>query len=319
MSVIKKWGALCLLVASQAVFAAGPLWLSDTPPGGGSRGGGGHSHGGSERGARGKELWLRSGAPLSIAPYATADGEVDGMLFEPGRQLSWFVPETAANATRLTVPAQDEGFYNVYLTRRAVENGVLEVTVAKAELLNHSCRNGHDDVAAKMKVKYLEQTPLEIVRERMPKENLHGRVGYGDRIQFRVMASGQPVAGVEVTLHTESGWRNSAVSDAEGLVGFTMIRDYFPDWSDFDAGRRQQFLATAVMERNESGTWNGRPYSGVRYLATLPGGYFPSSRDYHSYAYGLLIGLFALTFTGVAVYLYRRRRGRPLREVRFHE
>jgi hypothetical protein len=38
-----------------------------------------------------------------------------------------------------------------------------------------------------------------------------------------------------------------------------------------------------------------------------------------SYAYGLMIGLFALVFSGLAVYLYRRRRIRPYREVCFNE
>ena len=319
MFAVHKWGLLCVLALSQAALADDPLWLSDAPPGPRGDGGMQHSHGAAGRGARETGLWLRQGANPVTAQYFEADGEAVGRLFAPGRSLSVLMPENTGKGTRLSFAAADEGFYNVYLTRHRLVNGGLEVSVAKAEVLNHSCRNGHDDVESKVRLNYLEDTPLEIVRERMPKENLHTRISFGDEVVLRVLAQGKPVAGVEVTLHTASGWRNGAISDQEGRVRFTMIRDYFPAWEEFETRHRERFLAVAALERSEAGIWNGSRYSGIRYVATLPGSYYPSSRDYSSYGYGLLMGSSAFVFTGVAVYLYRRRRARPLREVRFDE
>ena len=72
------------------------------------------------------------------------------------------------------------------------------------------------------------------------------------------------------------------------------------------------------MRIAEAGEVDGRPYRSTRYLASFTGNYYPSPDDYESYAYGLAFGLFALVATGLGIYLYRRRRNRPYREVRFH-
>ncbi|MEJ2620263.1 MAG: hypothetical protein P8163_08365, partial [Candidatus Thiodiazotropha sp.] len=40
----------------------------------------------------------------------------------------------------------DEGFYNAYLTQRLIVDDKLEITTAKAVVLKHSCREGHDHV-----------------------------------------------------------------------------------------------------------------------------------------------------------------------------
>jgi hypothetical protein len=166
---------------------------------------------------------------------------------------------------------------------------------------------------------HFQEIPLEIVRERQPKENFHSRVAYGDTITFLVLAKGDPVAGVEVTLHTRTGWQNRSLSDEQGRVEFTIIRDYFPSWELFESRHRQEFLAVATLQTDEAGSYQGSTYSAASYIATLPGHYYPSSRDYESYGYGLTFGLFGLTFSGLSIYLYRRRRVRPYQEVRFDD
>jgi hypothetical protein len=75
----------------------------------------------------------------------------------------------------------------------------------------------------------------------------------------------------------------------------------------------------AEVAADESGNHNDQPYTRVRYQATLAGNYSPSPNDYRSYAWGLGVGLLAVLLSGVAIYLYRRRRLKPFQEVRFDE
>jgi hypothetical protein len=314
---------LLLLMSTQSAFAGELLWLSDAPPDEESASHLHRSHGGPvERGPRGvtrKRLWLRSGEIPAEASYVAPEGEFTAQLLNPGKkQLQPDQPVKDQHA-QLLFNMPDEGFYNAYLTRHVVENNTLEIVAAKAEVLKHSCREGHDHVEELMPPNHLPDIPLEIVRERLPNENFHGRVAYGDKITFLVLAKGKPVSGAEVTLHTRSGWRNTSTTDEQGHARFTIIRDYFPDWELFKSRHRQEFLAVATMQSDEIGSYQGQSYSSAKMIATLPGHYYPSSRDYESYGYGLSFGLFGLTFSGVAIYLFRRRRVRPYKEIRFDE
>ncbi|MEJ2609647.1 MAG: hypothetical protein P8179_06050 [Candidatus Thiodiazotropha sp.] len=319
------WQGTLLLLAlcSQSVLANAPLWLSDTAPNDESAGHQHMSHGGPvERGKRGvfqKRLWVRSGKAPAEAAYVIPEGELSAQLIIPDKSQAKLKQSVKDQQAQLVFSMPDEGFYNAYLTQRIVDNNQLEITTAKAEVLKHSCREGHDHVKDLMPPNHLSDIPLEIVRERLPNENFHSRVAYGDVISFLVLAKGEPVSGAEVTLYTRSGWQNSSISDEQGHATFTIIRDYFPSWEFFESRHRQEFLAVAKLQRDETGSYQGESYSGVSYVATLPGAYFPSSRDYQSYGYGLSFGLFGLTFSGLSVYLYRRRRIRPYKEVRFDD
>ncbi len=323
MLAFRFWAALCLALCGQHV-AAEPLWLSDQPPDPAMTARLRSAHGGwLEPGPRGtffKRLWLRAGAIPATAGYATAVEGGEVLLQDPaGAHSTPSAADSAGKHSHWRFPVAKEGFYNVYLTQRKVRDTRLHVSMAKAEVLKHSCREGHDDVQSKMPPKHLASIPLELVRERLHKEDFHTRLGFGDTVMFRVLAHGAPVAGAEVTMTTASGWRNTVHSDAEGRARFILVRDYFPDWDDFDYRHRQDFLVVATRETDEAGTLDGAPYARTRYQATLAGQYHPSSRDYQSYAYGLAIGLFGLSFGGLGAYVYRRRRTRPFREVRFHD
>jgi hypothetical protein len=322
MRTFRFWALLCLATCAHYA-AAEPLWLSDEPPDPAMTARLRSAHGGwLEPGPRGtffKRLWLRAGEAPGTAGYVVAATGGELLVQDPAGVHSTPSADPTGKHSHWRFPVAQEGFYDVYLTRRQVRDTRLHVSVAKAEVLKHSCREGHDDVQSKMPPKHLADIPLELVRERLHKEDFHTRLGFGDTVTFRVLAHGAPVAGAEVTLTTASGWRNTVHSDAEGRARFTLVRDYFPDWADFDYRHRQDFLVVATRDTDESGTLDGAPYARTRYQATLAGQYHPSSRDYQSYAYGLTIGLFGLSFGGLGAYIYRRRRTRPFREVRFHD
>lgn len=306
--------------AIDPAFADAPLWWSETMPHAdhSSR----HAHGGPveiRRGVYYKNLWLRQGDGPADAPYLQEFSGSKMVLVNVKGEVKELEGGDVHGSYGINFAMPDEGFYNLYMINETVTDGIRQINVAKSEALKHSCREGHDHVKALMAPRHLDTAPLEIVRERLADESFHTMVGFGDSVTFQVLQQGKPLAGAEVTMHTARGWRNTARTDEHGHASFMLIRDYYPAWDEFDRRHRQDYVVNATYTVNEGGAANDNAYTATRYQATLNGSYYPSARDYRSYAYGLLLGTFALTFTGVSVYLYRRRRQRRFHEVRFDE
>jgi hypothetical protein len=312
-----------LIVLGASAAAADMLWLSDTPPS--DNQGGSRSHGGRVEirlGIFHKHLWLRLGSGPHEQDYVKSETRFAPLTLIDAkgkvRRLEVGVDEEHG-LLDVTFPMPDEGFYNIYASRQQVSNNERRLEIAKAEVLKHSCREGHDNIQEKMPPRHNSAIALEIVRERRPKEDFHTRTCFGDTISFTVLRNGKPQPGAEVTLSTALGWSKRAVSDEQGRISYTMIRDYFPPWRLFNRRHAQPYMVKAEYGQPESGQLEGQTYDRTLYCASFSGTYFPSRRDYESYAYGLTIGLFMLVFSGVAVYLFRRRRVRPYREVCFDE
>lgn len=331
---------LCLAPAAGAANPSDILWLSDVAPKrvkkaaetghanhdktgkqkdnldaviGGEEGGSLHSGD--------KRLWLRQGDDPASAGYvnaATLSSEFN--LIDAKGNRSQVAQTPMGELAHARFEFEDMGFYNAHVSRESVQDGVLRVQLAKAELLKGSCCQKTRDIdPAQLKAISDPVLPLEIVREHKPDEKLFTRMVSGDKIRFTVNRLGKPMPGVPVTMLTQQGWQKKAASDENGRVEFTLIRDYFPAWNDFKRRTKQTFVIVAETEAAESGTHQGRPYAKVHYQATLSGKYAPSPYDYKSYAWGLGVAVFVFAFGGLGVYLYRRRRVKPFQEVRFDE
>jgi len=268
-----------------------------------------------------KRLWVRRGSDTRAASYVNAADMAGDIVLLDARGNRTTVAQTPSNGlAHAQCEFQDEGFRNAYLQQASVQAGVLRVQLAKAELLKGSCCTKDVDLDPAQKLAISDPTlPIEIVREHHDKEKLFTRITSGDQVVFTLNRLGKPMPGTAVTLLTQQGWQKTATTNAEGRVEFTMIRDYFPAWNDFKRRTKESFVVIAEVEAGESGMHQGQPYSKVNYQATLSGKYAPSSHDYKSYAWGLGVAIFALAFGGLAIYLYRRRRVKPFKEVRFDE
>lgn len=310
---------------SNAVPASEVLWFSDDPPSKEAEQKTRHAHGGTVEVGRGglfmKRLWTRVGESPAESGLASPDA-ADGRkltLLHPDGTVTDVESFSDPRGFGFLFPMPKEGFYNAYFVEQVVDGDTLYTRVVKAEALKHNCGEGHDHVAGLMAPNALQGAPLDIIRERLPKEDFHTRIMSGDRVSFRVLYKGQPAAGAEVKMVTAKGWAKTLTADAEGRVTYEMIRDYYPPWTAFDKRQKQNFLVRAAYGVDEAGTLNDKPYGKARYVVTLPGIYYPAKQEYASYLYGLLLGLFALTATGVGVYVHRTRRGKSCREERFDE
>lgn len=279
----------------------------------------GGDEGGSSSGT--KRLWLRQGDEPARAGYAEAAALSGGVTLLDGRGMrTQAAPSATGDMAQVRCELPEMGFYNAYFTRQSVQGDTLWVQSAKAELLNGTCCKKLPDIdPARMRGFGDPTRPLELVRAHQDDEKLFTRMVSGDRVAFTVLRMGQPLPGAQVTMLTQMGWQKRAVADADGRVEFTLIRDYFPDWKDFRRYTKETFVVVADVEVAEGGHLAGRTYEKVHYQATLSGKYAPSPYDYKSYAWGLGIAVFVAAFGGLGIYLYRRRRLKPFKEVRFDE
>lgn len=309
----------------------GVIWLSDMPPTRGDaprpeggRGGMGAMDAGAMDmagggGSRVKRLWLRSGTDPRKSPFYRdeADAALEVRLVPPqGKPEGEVLPSSGDGKPALSFEMGTQGFYRLYVTSRKLQGGSLKFSVAKAEVANFS----HDgDPAEQARAlgadRVLDSAPMEIVRERPAGEKPFFSLRSGDEQAFVILRMGVPVAGARVRLVSYQGWSKEAVSDEQGRVSFQIIRDYFPPWNDFKKRFKATYLVIAETEAAEAGRYKDQAYDSARYQATLAGSYYPAPEDYRSYAWGLGIGLLALLSGGSAVYLYRRRRVKPFREV----
>jgi hypothetical protein len=308
----------------------GALWLSDSPPArgdgpprGGMGGMGGMAMGGERSGPPFKKLWLRAGADPQKSGFARDDAQAPAeiVLVTPqGKAEGEPLPVAAEGRRNLAFAMPVQGYYRLYVTTRKLQGDTLNVSVAKAEVSNFS-HGGEEDERARALVapRVLEAAPIEIVREKLPDEKLFFQLKSGDEQGFVVLQKGLPLQGARVRFVSHQGWVKEALSDEQGRVGFQIVRDYFPPWDDFQKRFKATFLLIAEANAAEAGRYQEQPYANVRYQATLAGSYYPSPDDYRSSAWALGVGLAIALFCGAAVYLYRRRRVRPFREVRFDD
>ncbi len=262
-------------------------------------------------------FWLYRGSEPATSRPAARDAAPLRLIGEtaPAQEIA---PATEMRRYMAQISVTVSGHYNAYVTEARVSGGRLEVETAKSQFVRteRGVREPELDSRAPL---FNPEIPLELVREREPGDRIGKRLISGEEARFTVRAHGVPVAGIPVTLISQTGWRKTAISDAAGSVRFRMLRDEFPDWKDFSNRIWSTYLVVAERILDESGEYRGVPYVGTRIRASLADRYYPSPRDYRSYAYGLgIIGL-TLLVSGIAVFVYRERRTRKFKETRFDE
>ncbi|MCP4272554.1 MAG: hypothetical protein GY781_11395 [Gammaproteobacteria bacterium] len=253
-----------------------------------------------------KKLWLRKGDDIANSAYVDKSNHPLILITPeaPPTELAFGNIDYAD----VTFKMPDEGFYNLFMTVKQIDNGVLLESVIKSEAMNHSCRSGHDHTQDMMPPLYFEGTSFDIIRKRFPRETFHTRITSGDIVSYEVLLHGKAVVGANVTMITQKGWSKTIKTNQVGMAHFEMIRDYYPPWHEFKKRNMETFLISAEYDHAESGVYQGSPYDSIHYKGTVSGNYYPSTRDYQSNLYGLLIGLFGLTVSVLLIYFYRRRR-----------
>ena len=212
------------------------------------------------------------------------------------------------------------GYYNILAENETIKDSELFYRVAKLEYLNgkHGGKDIYDDnVKKELKT---DKVKIDLVRIKDKKEDsFFYAIGMGDTLKFKAMLDGKPLKNANIAINLNSGWNKNIKTDENGTASFVIIRDYFPSWNDFNKRYKQDLLLTLTFNEEKSGHIGNQEYKKINYILTYPLSYYPNSSDYQSYGYGLIIGIFIFTLSGIVVYIYRRNRTKPFKEIKYEE
>ncbi len=225
----------------------------------------------------------------------------------------------------LKLPMDDgpkHGPNNIYVVDQQVKDGVLEVRTAKWLTIHHSCGWGHDyrNDSERLKARFLESAPLEIVVDNLWDGNFHNALHTGDELVIHVFSYGKPLAGATVKITTEKGWTRREKTGVDGIARVQLIRDYYPEtWQLFKRTELGKLALTAEFTEEKASSYKGEAYGKTHYLSSFSWKYVPAGEDYNSYSYGLLLGSLGFLGSGFGVYQYRLKRRKPKKAVIFDE
>jgi len=253
-----------------------------------------------------KKVWLLSGSAQDPV-CALSDGARFELLdFEGKKGEVEEIEKRGCKGVSFKIPKS--GYYDLYAILSFNEPDKKIVKVAKFEFkyLNHS---EHIENSKELMVpKALKEAKLDILRVKSSDETLYSRLYTGEKVRFRVLFDGKPLANAKATVETEFGWKKELRSDKDGVVEFTFIKDYYPHKERYNKRYRERFL---LLVENESGD--------TRYETTFFGTFSPSRSEYISYAQGMWVALAIFILSVVAVVLYRRRVDKPFGGVKIDE
>jgi hypothetical protein len=276
-----------------------------------------HSHGGDYKNESyktpSKKAWLVfgennlvSGLNLETFVYDTKQMQKDVKL------------DNKMGITTYSFEVPKNGYYNLFAKSEIINDDTLFYRVAKLEYLNG--KHGSKDVYNEDIKKELKTDKIKIDLLRLKDKNEKSffyNISMGDKLKFKATLNGKPLQNADLSIDLNSGWSKKIKTDINGTASFTMIRDYFPSWDKFNKRYKQEMLLTLIYNEEENGTIGNQGYKKVNYILTYPLSYYPNSSDYESYGYGLIIGIFIFTLSGIVIYLYRRRRTRPFKEIKY--
>ena len=219
----------------------------------------------------------------------------------------------------VTFKMPEIGYYNLFYYNQQVQDNTLYKTIAKYEYMRMS--HGSDAVydKEKMSAHSIKEIPFDILRIRDEDEGLFHRMYTGEKINLKVIMDSKPIENASVTFSTKSGWSQTLKTDKDGLVSFSLVKDYYPDWDKFDKRHESEFILDAKFTKNEDGEYENQKYSSIKYRATYTGSYYPEESGYSSYAYALVFTIVTILLTWLGVYWFRKRKEVPFKEVRFDE
>ena len=265
--------------------------------------------------------WLRKGSSVNDAKYICLTDSTDYQLTLMSPEGEKEDIELVKNKTCYAkFELNEEGYYNAYLIIKKDLGDTLHINIAKAELLNHSCRNGHHKKLEARPVNYYpEITDFEMIRQRNPHEDYHYFTSSGDTETYKAFFEGKPLAGVKVKLNTEKGWSKTLFTNENGELNAEFIQDYFSKWRELNKREIYYYMLEADYTLKKDIHYKGKDYAYIHYTLTMSDGYHPSRTMYASMVWGLIVFLITMVVSIAGIYIYKERRKRPYKEIKFNE
>lgn len=285
-----------------------PFYISLSDPTAKKRSWGGHGHGGGKPSKEipTKKIYFVHGDLGDKKLYSSRS--IEGFYFDSKQTRKQLIEKSNRGKKTLSFQVPNNGYYNIFAVDQKTQGDTTFYKVAKLEYLHG--KHGSDDIYTEDIKKQVVQnkTKIDLVRIKNEKEDgFFYKHQMGDKLQFQALFEGKPLENATVKVKLQSGWERELKSDEKGMVSFNLIRDYYPKWSEFEKRYKQEFLITLEHEIDKE-----------KYLLTYPSSFYPSSNDYESYGYGLMLITLTLLASGIVVYRFRKNRTKPFEEVKIN-
>ncbi len=319
-------GFLLFLILNQPVVAQEIIWFSNVPPTSEKNivPSGMHRLS-SIKGKRGQSSiiqWFRKGNSVERADYfqMTDQDVFEFYMFSPSQEQIEGKFVTKDSTSFFTYASKEEGYYNAYFIEKEISGDTLYVGIAKSEMLNHSCRNGHKNVRKIIGPHvYPDIISAEITREREFTEDFHYFATSSDEIEYQLQINGKAVKGANLTFVTQTNWHKTLKTNKDGFVTFQIIQDYFSPWQELNNRKIYYYLIYSEITLSEKGVYNENEYSYVHYTTSLSDGYRPAKTMYMSMFWALVLFILTVVVIVSGVFIHRLRRFKVYKEIKLDE
>ncbi|MCF6242426.1 MAG: hypothetical protein L3J74_13890 [Bacteroidales bacterium] len=265
--------------------------------------------------------WIRKGNSIQKPAYICIDDSTDyqlKLISPTGNEEK--IELVKSKNCYLKFELNEEGYYNAYLIIKKAIGDTLYINIAKAELLSHSCRNGHHKkLEARPVMHYPEITEFEIIRERHPWEDFHYFSSSGEKESYKAFYKDKVAENVKITLYTEKGWSKTMHTDKNGKVNVQFLQDYFSKWQELNKRKIHYYMLAAEYTVQDTNEYKGKTYPYVHYTLTMSDGYRPARTMYTSMVWGLIVFLTVTIVSIAGIFIYKERRKKPYKELKFDE
>ncbi len=275
-----------------------------------------------ESGSRGKEgLFIKSGTfPKGRAASASAGAEAYAM------DMEYHIETIDINGSEIVFEAPQTGKYYIYLLQRQIKNDTLHVTLSKTRTYSHTADLGSTLVKeirgkseSHLGLKPAPGIPFEIIMHKPEKHHHINCCLYsGDTARFELYFEGALQREIPLHVTTQFGWSKRAEPDSEGIISFEIPRDHYED-TTVDKRFREKMLLEADYEVERNGTFEGLPYSKIRYSMSMPLTFYTAPLEYASKLPAFLTVIGVMLVFSLGAYYVRRRRRRDHKEIWFEE
>ncbi|MDD3596916.1 hypothetical protein [Sulfuricurvum sp.] len=243
------------------------------------------------------------------------------------RDMDGKIEEHNLSGSKITFIPQYKGNYYLFVERRSVQDGTLNVELSSHRIYNKegnlSCAWTKEVRGKTSDSRYLSeplpQLPFQLIMEKsIHRHHINCCLYAGDIAPFKVYYKGELLHDVPLSVEMESGWTNVIEPSDDGTVSFEIPRStYAPDKGD--KKRSEKLLVSASYDTNESGVFEGNAYSKVHYMMTIPLSFGNPPLEYESksLAFATVIGVMLVFSLGL--YYNRRRKRKTPKEIYFDE
>ncbi len=275
-----------------------------------------------ESASRGKEgLFIKSGTfPKGRAAPVSAGAEAYAM------DMEYHVQTLDINDSTIVFEPEQTGKYYIYVIDRQVKNGTLHVSLSKTRTYSHTADLGSTlakEIRGKSEshlgLKPAPGIPFEIIMHKPEKHHHINCCLYsGDTARFEIYYEGLLQKKIPLHVTTQYGWSRRAEADENGMIAFEIPRDHYED-TTVDKRFREKMLLEATYDVETNGTYEGMPYTTIRYSMSMPLTFYTAPLEYASKLPAFLTVIGVMLVFSLGAYYVRRRRRRDHKEIWFEE